>query len=70
MAGDFDPNDPLTYNAATSVTVYDSLGDSHVMTYFFLKDNDPTATTANNHSFTTNRRREASYMYCLSVTGI
>jgi flagellar hook protein FlgE len=38
---DFDPNDPLTYNAATSVTVYDSLGDSHVMTYYFLKDNDP-----------------------------
>ncbi|WP_395344373.1 flagellar hook protein FlgE [Ningiella sp. W23] len=39
----FDPSDPLTYNAATSVTVYDSLGDSHVMTYYFLKDNDPAA---------------------------
>jgi len=36
---DFDPLDPLTYNAATSVTVYDSLGDSHVMTYYFVKDN-------------------------------
>ncbi|MCP4527093.1 MAG: flagellar hook protein FlgE [Aestuariibacter sp.] len=35
----FDPEDPLTYNAATSVTVYDSLGDSHVMTYYFIKDN-------------------------------
>ncbi|GEA03234.1 flagellar hook protein FlgE [Alteromonas sp. KUL17] len=35
----FDPTDPLTYNAATSVTVYDSLGDSHVMTYYFIKDN-------------------------------
>ncbi len=34
----FDPNDPLTYNAATSITVYDSLGDSHVMTYYFMKD--------------------------------
>ncbi|MCQ8849629.1 flagellar hook protein FlgE [Alteromonas stellipolaris] len=34
----FDPLDPLTYNAATSVTVYDSLGDSHVMTYYFVKD--------------------------------
>ncbi|MFT4653973.1 MAG: flagellar hook protein FlgE [Patiriisocius sp.] len=43
VPGDFDPTDPLTYNAATSVTVYDSLGDSHVMTYFFLKDNDPLA---------------------------
>ncbi|AXR05703.1 flagellar hook protein FlgE [Salinimonas sediminis] len=37
----FDPDDPLTYNAATSVTVYDSLGDSHVMTYYFIKDSDP-----------------------------
>ncbi|MBD3585362.1 flagellar hook protein FlgE [Salinimonas sp. HHU 13199] len=35
----FDPKDPLTYNSATSVTVYDSLGDSHVMTYYFIKDN-------------------------------
>ncbi|MDN4503183.1 flagellar hook protein FlgE [Alteromonadaceae bacterium BrNp21-10] len=34
----FDPDDPLTYNAATSITVYDSLGDSHVMTYYFMKD--------------------------------
>jgi flagellar hook protein FlgE len=40
-AADFDPTDPLTYNAATSVTIYDSLGDSHVMTYYFIKDNDP-----------------------------
>ena len=41
IAADFDPKDPLTYNAATSVTVYDSLGDSHVMTYYFVKDIDP-----------------------------
>ncbi|GGF52073.1 flagellar hook protein FlgE [Alteromonas lipolytica] len=40
----FDPEDPLTYNAATSVTVYDSLGDSHVMTYYFIKDNAATTT--------------------------
>jgi flagellar hook protein FlgE len=39
----FDPSDPLTYNAATSVTIYDSLGDSHIMTYYFVKDRDPTA---------------------------
>lgn len=38
----FDPTDPLTYNAATSITVYDSLGDSHVMTYYFLKDSATT----------------------------
>jgi flagellar hook protein FlgE len=34
----FNPDDPLTYNAATSVTVFDKLGDSHVMTYYFMKD--------------------------------
>ena len=38
----FDPNDPLTYNAATSITTYDSLGDSHVMTYYFMKDSAAT----------------------------
>jgi flagellar hook protein FlgE len=43
VAADFDPGDPLTYNAATSVTVFDSLGDSHVMTYYFIKDIDPAA---------------------------
>jgi flagellar hook protein FlgE len=37
---DFDPTDPLTYNAATSVTVYDSLGDSHVQTFYFIKDSN------------------------------
>lgn len=40
----FDPADPLTYNAATSITVYDSLGDSHIMTYYFMKDADPAVT--------------------------
>lgn len=39
-AAGFDPVDPLTYNHSTSVTVFDSLGDSHVMTYYFIKD-DP-----------------------------
>lgn len=34
----FDPEDPLTYNAATSVTIYDSLGDSHVQTHYFVKE--------------------------------
>ena len=36
----FDPTDPLTFNNSTSVTIFDSLGDSHVMTYYFIKD-DP-----------------------------
>ena len=38
--GNFDPEDPLTFNHSTSVTIFDSLGDSHVMTYYFIKD-DP-----------------------------
>lgn len=33
----FDPTDPLTYNNSTSVTIFDSLGDSHIMTYYFIK---------------------------------
>lgn len=36
----FDPEDPLTFNSSTSVTIFDSLGKSHIMTYFFVKD-DP-----------------------------
>lgn len=41
--GNFDPTDPLTFNNSTSVTIFDSLGDSHVMTYYFVKDNPTTA---------------------------
>lgn len=33
----FDINDPATYHDANSVTVYDSLGNSHVMQTFFVK---------------------------------
>lgn len=40
--GNFDPTDPLTYNHSTSVTIYDSLGDSHIMTYYFIKENPAT----------------------------
>ena len=35
----FSPEDPLTFNNSTSVTVFDSLGESHIMTYYFVKDN-------------------------------
>ena len=38
--GNFDQTDPLTFNHSTSVTIFDSLGDSHIMTYYFVKD-DP-----------------------------
>jgi flagellar hook protein FlgE len=33
----FDINDPTTYHNATSVTVYDSVGNQHVMQTFFVK---------------------------------
>jgi len=34
----FDPKDQNTYNHATSTTIYDSLGNSHIMTQFFVKE--------------------------------
>lgn len=34
----FLPTDQATYNAATSVTVYDSLGSPHIMQMFFVKE--------------------------------
>lgn len=49
----FDPGDPESYNSATSVTIYDSLGNSHIMTQYFVKERtDPTNTsgTANTWS--------------------
>lgn len=33
----FNPADPTTYNNATSISVFDSLGNSHVMQSFFVK---------------------------------
>ena len=33
----FNPADPTSYNNATSISVYDSLGNSHVMQSFFVK---------------------------------
>ncbi|OUS41563.1 flagellar biosynthesis protein FlgE, partial [Oleispira antarctica] len=39
----FDPTDQNTYNHATSTTMYDSLGNDHVMTEYFVKEPlDPT----------------------------
>jgi flagellar hook protein FlgE len=38
----FDPKDPTSYNNATSISVFDSLGNSHVMQSFFVKI-DPAA---------------------------
>ncbi|MBO1519965.1 flagellar hook protein FlgE [Oceanisphaera pacifica] len=38
----FDPTDSETYTSSTSMTVYDSLGDTHTMTQYFVKTG-PTA---------------------------
>jgi flagellar hook protein FlgE len=36
-AAGFDANDPTTYTSATSMTVFDSLGNPHAMTIYFVK---------------------------------
>ncbi|MTJ01010.1 flagellar hook protein FlgE [Idiomarina piscisalsi] len=33
----FDPDSPSTYNASTSATVYDSLGESHILSTYYVK---------------------------------
>ena len=42
----FDPADQTTYNHATSMPIYDSLGNAHVLTQYFVRQeydvNDPT----------------------------
>lgn len=40
----FDPTDSDTYTSSTSVVVYDSLGESHTMTHYFVKDSTATNT--------------------------
>lgn len=37
----FDPTDPLSYNSSTSLNIYDTQGNSHVMTQYFVKDAAP-----------------------------
>jgi flagellar hook protein FlgE len=39
----FDPSNPLSYNSSTSVTVYDSLGNTHVLSMYFVYDDAPAA---------------------------
>lgn len=34
----FDPNDNSTYHASSSITVFDSLGESHIQTTYYVKD--------------------------------
>lgn len=37
----FDPKDSKTYSASTSVVIYDSLGEPHTLTQYFVKEADP-----------------------------
>ncbi len=43
----FDPTDENTYNHATSTTIYDSLGNGHVMTMYFVKEDLVSGAPAN-----------------------
>lgn len=44
----FSPDDPATYNHSTSLSIYDSLGEAHVMTQYFVKQEfDPNSPEAN-----------------------
>lgn len=46
VINEFNPTDQSTYNHATSMKIYDSLGNSHVLTQYFVRQeydvNDPT----------------------------
>ena len=44
----FDPDDPDTFNNSTSVTFYDSLGEPHVMTTYFVKPEGASHNGGNN----------------------
>ena len=48
----FDPKDSSTYSNSTSQTVYDSLGGSHVLTYYFLNMGPESAETGANTVWT------------------
>lgn len=41
----FNPGDQETYNNSTSVSIYDSLGNSHVLTMFYVKEAAPNTWT-------------------------
>ena len=38
----FDPDEPTTFTSSTSVTIFDSQGQSHIATTFFVRDNSAT----------------------------
>ncbi|RUO77031.1 flagellar hook protein FlgE [Idiomarina seosinensis] len=44
----FDPEDPTSYTSSTSSTIYDSLGESHVVTTYYVKRDSEQASIAGN----------------------
>ncbi len=44
----FNPNDPSTYHSSTSTNIYDSQGNAHVLTQYFVKQPTPANTWAMN----------------------
>lgn len=44
-ASKFDPKDSTTYSSSTSVVTYDSLGEAHTITQYFVKEADATDPT-------------------------
>ncbi len=49
----FDPTDQSTYNSATSMTIFDSQGNSHILTQYFVKqDYDPADPASNANEWT------------------
>ena len=70
----FDPTDPTTYNDSTAVTVFDSLGNSHTLQSFFVKDALPNVwkvfTTADGISTTTLPTPTATLTFPATGTGL
>ncbi|MDI1299746.1 flagellar hook protein FlgE [Methylotenera sp.] len=70
----FDPTDPTTYNDSTAVTVFDSLGNSHTLQTYFVKDPSPNVwkvyTTADGISTTTLPTATATMTFPASGTGL
>lgn len=48
VIANFDPSDPNTYNNSTSMSFYDSLGESHILTTYFVKPEDASHAGGNN----------------------
>ena len=52
IAGAINPSDPTTYSSSVSVQVYDSLGNAHVLTYYFQNAGPGVAPAAENWNWT------------------